>query len=607
MAQESIVLCDGLFKIYKYGEVEVVALQGMDLELALGEMMALVGPSGVGKSTLLNVIGGLDVPSAGGVQVAGWDLLRMEEQKRVVYKRRVVGFVWQQPSRNLLPYLSARENVELPMQHDGVQAAARRKRALELLEVVGLADRANFRPDRLSGGEQQRAALAVALANNPPLLLGDELTGQVDSASAMRVLDALRAINQAYGTAVIIVTHDPLVASRVDRVVTMRDGRASTEIRRYRHREEEAEQPDVHEEKWVILDRVGRLQLPRAYVNTLEMRERVRVHLEPDHLSVWPQRADERRPSDERRPADGQRPGDERGAEDDPSAGSEEASPTAEPGIRGRGAVTIDLKEDRFGTGGLDAGVSLSVENLTRTFELAGESVHALQDVSLEIPAGSLSAVKGPSGSGKTTLLNLLAGLDEPTAGAVHFGERSLAGMTAEDQIELRQRQIGYVFQTFGLLPFLTVEENVQVPLRLLATPRQERRARVDHALELVGLADRARHRTYELSGGEQQRVAIARALVKQPTLILADEPTGQLDSVTGASIIKLLKEIATWTGVTVVVASHDPNVHEAADWIFELKDGRLVATVDQGGKVEPRSLSSTSSHTPGRTRRMRG
>jgi putative ABC transport system ATP-binding protein len=154
--------------------------------------------------------------------------------------------------------------------------------------------------------------------------------------------------------------------------------------------------------------------------------------------------------------------------------------------------------------------------------------------------------------------------------------------MAAEDQIELRQRQIGYVFQTFGLLPFLTVEENVQVPLRLLDTSRQARRALVDQVLERVGLADRARHRTYELSGGEQQRVAIARALVKRPALILADEPTGQLDSVTGASIIKLLKEIATRGDVTVVIASHDPNVHEAADWIFELKDGRLVATVNQ-------------------------
>jgi len=174
--------------------------------------------------------------------------------------------------------------------------------------------------------------------------------------------------------------------------------------------------------------------------------------------------------------------------------------------------------------------------------------------------------------------------LDEPTAGAVRSGERLLADMSPQEKIDLCRRQIGFVFQTFGLLPFLSVEENVQVPLRLLRTSRQERRVLVDTVLEMVGLADRARHRTYELSGGEQQRVAIARALVKRPTLILADEPTGQLDSLTGASIIALLKKIATQTGVTVVVASHDPNVHEAADWIFELKDGRLVGIVDQTG-----------------------
>ena len=561
METESFVLCDNLFKIYKVADrsaersrrsLEVVALQGLNLELAQGEMMALVGPSGVGKSTLLNVIGGLDAPSAGGVRVAGWDLLRMKDRERVRYKRQVVGFVWQQPSRNLLPYLSARENVELPMQHNGAKSDVRKKRALELLDAVGLADRADFRPDRLSGGEQQRAAVAVALANNPPLLLGDELTGQVDSESAMQALDAVRAINQAYGTTVIIVTHDPLVASRVDRVVTVRDGRTSTEIRRCRNQEDGS----VHEEEWVILDPVGRLQLPRAYVSNLEMRELVRVHLEPDHISVWPQKDDERRAMD-----DGQQ------------------SPVA--------YLWSGASDQRVGLSlpkGSALGVSITAKDLTRTFELAGEKVHALQRVNLKIPPGSLSAIKGPSGSGKTTLLTLVAGLDEPTAGAVCFGERSLAEMSVQERIDLCRQQIGFVFQTFGLLPFLSVEENVQVPLRLLRTPRQERRVLVDEVLEMVGLADRAKHRTYELSGGEQQRVAIARALVKRPALILADEPTGQLDTLTGASIIALLKEIATQTGVTVVVASHDPNVHEVADWLFELKDGWLVGTVDQTG-----------------------
>ena len=437
------------------------------------------------------------------------------------------------------------------MQLDDVKTTVRSKRALELLDVVGLADRADFRPDRLSGGEQQRVALAVALANNPPLLLGDELTGQVDSESALQVCDALRAINQALGTTVIIVPHDPLVASQVNRVVTIRDGRTSTEIRRRRSQEDRI----VHEEEWVILDRVGRLQLPRAYVNTLEMRERVRLHLEPDHISIWPQEGDERQVMEDKQ----QSPVSHMW----PSAGGRPFDRLAAPTVSEAQSEGI--------------GVSITVENLTRTFELGGKKVHALRQVNLKIPAGSLTVIKGPSGSGKTTLLNLIAGLDEPTDGDVRFGERSLAGMSPQEKIDLCRQQIGFVFQTFGLLPFLSVEENVQVPLRLLLIPRQERRALVDEVLEMVGLADRARHRTHELSGGEQQRVAIARALVKRPTLILADEPTGQLDTLTGASIIALLKDIASQAGVTVVVASHDPNVHEAADRLFELKDGQLV------------------------------
>jgi putative ABC transport system ATP-binding protein len=282
------------------------------------------------------------------------------------------------------------------------------------------------------------------------------------------------------------------------------------------------------------------------------MRELVKIHLEPDHISVWP------------RMADGLFSGDEPKPEDE-----EQLSPAVPLG---------DFAQDRQHE---RVGVSIAAENLTRTFHLAGGEIHALRDVSLEIPAGSMSVLKGPSGSGKTTLLHMIAGLDEPTSGAVRFGERLLAEMSDQEKVELCRQQIGFVFQTFGLLPFLSVEENVQVPLRLLRTPRDERQARVNQALDSVGLANRASHRTDELSGGEQQRVAIARALVKQPTLILADEPTGQLDSLTGASIIALLKGIATQAGVTVVVASHDPNVHEAADWLFELKDGWLVGTVD--------------------------
>jgi putative ABC transport system ATP-binding protein len=220
------------------------------------------------------------------------------------------------------------------------------------------------------------------------------------------------------------------------------------------------------------------------------------------------------------------------------------------------------------------------LKDLRRIFEVGAEQVHAVDGVSLEIPAGLVVAVKGPSGSGKTTLMNLIAGLDEPTAGTVLVNGRELSGMSNKERIELRRREIGFVFQTFGLLPFLSARENVETPLRLIKASSQERRQRTDNVLEMVGLLDRASHRTYELSGGEQQRVALARALANRPPLILADEPTGQLDTATGHQIIELLRYIVTETGITVVIASHDPKVIEAVDRVYSLQDGRLLEVI---------------------------
>ena len=282
---ERFIFCDNLVKIYKIADLEVVALQGLDLVVPEGEMMALIGASGSGKSTLLNVIGGLDEPSAGKIVVGGRDLLNIKQKERVQYKRNVVGFVWQQPGRNLLPYLTARENVELPMMLSSGAAPDRRRRALELLEMVNLSDRADFRPDRLSGGQQQRVALAIALANNPPLLLADEPTGQVDSNSADEIFGALRRINQELGTTIVVVTHDQRVANKVDRVIAIRDGRTSSEIRRA----VDVRNGQLEEEEWVILDRAGRLQLPQPYIEHLELQKRVKVRLEEDHVSVWPE------------------------------------------------------------------------------------------------------------------------------------------------------------------------------------------------------------------------------------------------------------------------------------------------------------------------------
>ncbi len=214
---ELLVEAHNLVKIYKVADLEVVALQGLDLHVPRGEMLALVGPSGAGKSTLLNILGGLDEPSAGRCDVAGVDLTRISPSDRLLYRRRVVGHIWQQTSRNLLTDLSLIDNVVVPMVMAGYPGR-RRQRAKQLLELVGLGHRMSHKPSKLSGGEQQRGALAVALANNPELLLADEPTGELDNTTAGEVLKLLRALNAELGLTTIVVTHDPVVAGAMDRL-----------------------------------------------------------------------------------------------------------------------------------------------------------------------------------------------------------------------------------------------------------------------------------------------------------------------------------------------------------------------------------------------------
>jgi ABC-type lipoprotein export system ATPase subunit len=283
----SVIACDNLVKIYKVADLEVVALQGLDLLVQSGEFIAVVGTSGSGKSTLLNILGGLDIPSAGRVTVAGHDLLRMSGEDRTRYRRSVIGFVWQQTARNLLPYVSALENVELPMILDGVSGERRRVRARELLELVGLGNRTSHRPEQLSGGEQQQVAIAVALANNPAVLFADEPTGELDTATSKDVYEVLRHVNEREGVTIVVVTHDPLVTDRVNRTVAIRDGRTSAETLRRTEIDEEGKQTTLAEE-FVVLDRVGRLQLPEHYVKALELEHRVRLTLDDDHANVWP-------------------------------------------------------------------------------------------------------------------------------------------------------------------------------------------------------------------------------------------------------------------------------------------------------------------------------
>ncbi|GAA5053509.1 ABC-type lipoprotein export system ATPase subunit [Thermocatellispora tengchongensis] len=278
------ILCDNLVRIYKTEGVEVVALQGLDLLIDKGELVAIVGASGSGKSTLLNVLSGLDVPTAGVARVAGVDLLSMTAKDRLRYRRETVGFIWQQTARNLLPYLTAAENVALPVRLAGRGAKAGRARAAELLDLLGVAYCAGRRPGEMSGGEQQRVAIAVALANGPEVILADEPTGELDTDTSEDVFAPLRTANRELGVTAVIVTHDDLVSEQVDRTVGIRDGRTSSETLR-----RESEDGGIIAQEYAVLDRVGRLQLPRDFMNALKMERRVRLELERDHIGVWPE------------------------------------------------------------------------------------------------------------------------------------------------------------------------------------------------------------------------------------------------------------------------------------------------------------------------------
>ncbi|MER6750499.1 ABC transporter ATP-binding protein [Streptomyces fungicidicus] len=289
---DALITCDRLVRVFTADGVEVQALQGLDLLVREGELMALVGASGSGKSTLMNILAGLDTPTAGAARVAGRDLLTMTAKDRLAYRREVVGFVWQQTSRNLLPYLTSAQNVALPMRLAGGRSRsarrARAERALELLELLEVADCRDRRPHQMSGGQQQRVAIAVALAGGPSVLLADEPTGELDSHTAEQIFAAFRTANERLGTTIVIVTHDQAVAGEVRRTVAIRDGRTSTEVLRRSEVDATTGDETVVAREYAMLDRAGRLQLPAEYTRALDMRDRVALELEPDHIAVRP-------------------------------------------------------------------------------------------------------------------------------------------------------------------------------------------------------------------------------------------------------------------------------------------------------------------------------
>jgi ABC-type lipoprotein export system ATPase subunit len=285
--EDALIVCESLVRIYQTGPVEVQALQGLDLIVESGEMVAVVGASGSGKSTLLSILAGIDAPTAGRARVDRWNLLEMSRADRVRYRRHTVGFVRQQTASNLVPYLSARQMVDLPMTAARVPARIRETRSLELLDALGVADYADRRPGQLSGGQQMRVAIAVSLANDPMVLLADEPTGELDTATSSEVFGALRDVNRNLGVTVVIVTHDPGVSGQVERTVAIRDGRTSSEVLRRTATADDGGTQVIAEE-YAVMDRAGRVQVPRDYREALALTRRVRLALEPDHVTIRP-------------------------------------------------------------------------------------------------------------------------------------------------------------------------------------------------------------------------------------------------------------------------------------------------------------------------------
>ncbi|MBA3842843.1 MAG: ATP-binding cassette domain-containing protein [Actinobacteria bacterium] len=512
-----------VFRVHSTPEGDAAALQGLSLRVAEGEVLTVLGPSGSGKSTLLRLLAGLDRPSAGVVRVHGSDLGKLGGRQLARYRSSVLGYADQHYGRALAPELSARELVALQLGLHGTPGRQRLRRADELLDRVGLADKRERTPGRLSGGEQQRVALCAALAHRPRVFLADEPTGELDAATADQVYEMLAELVREHRCTTVIVSHDPESARIADRIVRIRDGRVSEEWAR------SGDEADT-----IVVGRGGWLRLPEELLLRAGIGTRATARFEAGSLVVSPS------------------PGSEVGAE---------APAPAEPqAVRRPGEVVA------------------AARSLGKRY---GETV-VLDGFDAEFRAGALHAVVGPSGSGKTTLLHLLAGLELPDGGTVTVGEVDLSQLDRATRAALRRDQIAYVGQQAGLVPHLSALENVELALALRGKLRQGAGSLAAlGALESVGLGERATQRVARLSQGERARVAIARAVAARPRLLLADEPTSRLDGANAISVAILLARLARETGAAVLCSTHDPLVIEQAE--FQISLAKLPRMGERG------------------------
>jgi len=505
---------DHVFRVYPTEEGGSAALQGLTFTVAEGEIVVVFGPSGSGKTSMLRILAGLDRPSAGRVDVLGVDLRRLRRRRLDDFRGRFLGYADQHYGSALAGELTARELIALPLALAGAPGSAQLERADALLEVVGLADRARAHPSELSGGEQQRIAVAAAVARRPRLLLADEPTAELDSQSAARVYGLIERVVRDESASAIVVSHDPASVAIADRIVHVRDGRVSAETGR-----------DGREGESIVVGRGGWIRLPEEFLQRSRIVTRAQARVEGSEIVIS---GDELVP--ERAEAGGGR----------------------RPRRAGDGAVAeLRAVGKLFGSG-------------PRTTEV-------FDGFSARLSERRFTVVTGPSGSGKSTLLNLLAGLEVPDEGEVVVVGEALSGLDRTARAELRRSRLGVIAQDARLVPFLTAHENVALALGTRGLSDTESDEAASEALASVGLAELAGQRVARLSLGERQRVAIARAIAGRPELLLADEPTARLDAANAQQVGALLGRLVDERGTTIICATHDPLVIEHADEELQL------------------------------------
>ncbi len=522
-----VVAVRDVFSVHRTNEGDAAALQGATLTVRAGESICVLGPSGAGKTTLLRVIAGLQTPSAGAVRVLGRDIGRARARTRARIRHQSLGLLGQHSASSLSPDLPLRDCVALPLALRGAGRGERRRRAAELLEAAGLSDRGAALPGVLSGGERQRAALCLAIAHRPALLLADEPTGELDAVNGQAVLRLIAELAEAEGTTVIVVSHDPAAASAADRSVRMRDGRIVEEL------------GDAPGGGGIVVGRTGWMSLPPALLREVGINERARVHIADGGLLVS-------------------------------AAG---APPDRGPIPPAHGTATTPAAPTQASPAWTPAAIELRDVVCTRGHGRAQRTV--LHGLSHCLAAGRMNAVAGASGSGKTTLLRLVAGLDRPDSGMILLDAHDLAADDAESLAALRRRRIGYLAQEPTPAGFLSAEENIVLALRSRGWDEDVARTQAAAALARVGLTERARQRAGRLSAGEAQRLALARALASARGLLIVDEPTSRLDEANATMTAELLSAAAREGGQTVLCATHDERLLALADSIVDLTNGR--------------------------------